>query len=204
MFLRIEAEGGWGRAGHPEATPLPLQVLRIGDVCIGTMPAEVFCEIGLEFRKRSPVQPAFLISLAHGYFGYLPTPRHHALGGYETWLGTSRLEPQASEKMLDALLQMAAETREPRAGRRGDLAGHEPAGTARLGNDAQRPAANGGRDPQRGREVKQGEERPLDLLVVPLTDRETGGVGIRADVYDAAFANLRMTPRQGRNCQGNR
>ena len=60
----------------PEAIPLPLQVLRIGDVCIGTMPNEVFCEIGLEFRKRSPVQPAFMISLAHGYFGYLPTPRH--------------------------------------------------------------------------------------------------------------------------------
>jgi hypothetical protein len=96
---------------YPEAIPLPLQVLRIGDVCIGTMPNEVFCEIGLEFRKRSPVQPAFVISLAHGYFGYLPSPRHFALGGYETWLGTSRLEPQASEKMLDALLQMAAETR---------------------------------------------------------------------------------------------
>jgi hypothetical protein len=96
---------------YPEAVPLPLQVLRIGDVCIGTMPNEVFCEIGLEFRKRSPVQPAFVISLAHGYFGYLPTPRHLALGGYETWLGTNRLEPQASEKMLEALLQMAAEVR---------------------------------------------------------------------------------------------
>jgi hypothetical protein len=97
----------------PEAIPVPLQVLRIGDVCIGTMPTEVFCEIGLEFRKRSPVQPAFLVSLAHGYFGYLPTPRQHALGGYETWLGTSRLEPQASDKMLNALLEMAAETQRP-------------------------------------------------------------------------------------------
>ncbi len=95
----------------PEAIPLPLQVLRIGEVCIGTMPNEVFCEIGLEFRKRSPVQPAFMISLAHGYFGYLPSPRHFALGGYETWLGTNRLEPQASEKMLEVLLQMAAEVR---------------------------------------------------------------------------------------------
>ena len=75
------------------------------------MPCEVFCEIGLEFRKRSPIQPAFLVSLAHGYLGYLPTPRQHALGGYETWLGTSRLEPQASVKMLDALLEMAAEVR---------------------------------------------------------------------------------------------
>jgi hypothetical protein len=106
----IYAQRTTGMAEYPQAVPVPLQVLRIGDVCIGTMPAEVFCEIGLEFRKRSPVQPAFLVSLAHGYFGYLPTPRQHELGGYETWLGTSRLEPHASEKMLNALLEMAAET----------------------------------------------------------------------------------------------
>jgi neutral ceramidase len=89
--------------------PIPLQVLRIGDVCVGTMPNEVLCEIGLEFKQRSPIQPAFLVSLAHGYFGYLPPPRQHALGGYETWMGTNQLEVHASEKMLDALEQMAAE-----------------------------------------------------------------------------------------------
>ncbi|NLZ01197.1 MAG: hypothetical protein GXY25_11725, partial [Pirellulaceae bacterium] len=75
--------------------PTPLQVLRIGEVCIGSLPNEIFCEIGLEFRKRSPVQPAFLVSLAHGYFDYLPTPKQHELGGYETWLATNRLEPKA-------------------------------------------------------------------------------------------------------------
>jgi hypothetical protein len=100
-------------AGYPESIPVPLQILRIGDVCIGSMPNEVFCEIGLEFRKRSPVQPAFLVELAHGYFGYLPTPKQHELGGYETWLGTSHLEPTASDKMLAALLEMAAEVRKP-------------------------------------------------------------------------------------------
>ena len=31
------------------------------------------------------------------------------MGGYETWLGTNRFEPQAAEKMLDTLLEMAAE-----------------------------------------------------------------------------------------------
>lgn len=97
---------------QPKTVPVPLQLFRIGPVCIGTMPVEVFCETGLEFRKRSALQPAFLVSLAHDYMGYLPTPRHFALGGYETWLGTSRLEPQASEKMLDALLEMALEVRD--------------------------------------------------------------------------------------------
>lgn len=99
-------------AEFPETTKVPLQALRIGDVCIGTMPCEVFCEIGLEFKRRSPMQPAFMVSLAHGYFGYLPTPRQHDLGGYETWLGTNRLEREASEKMLAELLEMAGELKD--------------------------------------------------------------------------------------------
>jgi len=97
----------------PATIRVPLQVLRIGTVCIGTTPNEPFAEIGLEFRKRSPAQPAFLVSLAHGCFGYLPTPKHHELGGYETWLGSSRFEPQAAEKTLSALLEMVAEVRLP-------------------------------------------------------------------------------------------
>jgi HEAT repeat protein len=96
-------------ADYPATTPVPLQVLRIGDVCIGSMPCEVFAEIGLEFKERCPLQPAFMVELNHGYFGYLPPPRQHRLGGYETWIGTNRFEPDASVKMLDALLEMAAE-----------------------------------------------------------------------------------------------
>jgi hypothetical protein len=50
-----------------------------------------------------------MVELKHSYLGYLPTPRHFELGGYETWPGTNSLEPQASVKILDALLGMAAE-----------------------------------------------------------------------------------------------
>jgi neutral ceramidase len=105
----IYAERAMRMAEYPDVMSLPLQVLRIGDVCIGTMPNEIFCEIGLEFKSRSPIQPAFMVSLNHGYFGYLPTPQQHQLGGYETWLGTNRLEPNASVKMLDNLIEMAKE-----------------------------------------------------------------------------------------------
>jgi hypothetical protein len=96
-------------ANYPKSVKLPLQILRIGDTCVGSMPCEVFCEIGLDFRDKNPHKNAFLVSLAHGSYGYLPTPRHHKLGGYETWLGTNRLEVPASDKMLAALLEMAGE-----------------------------------------------------------------------------------------------
>lgn len=103
----IYAQRAQVMANYPPTTTVPLQVFQIGDVCIGTMPFEIFCEIGLEFKTRSPRQPALMVSLAHGYFGYLPTPRQHRLGGYETWLGTNRVEPDASNKLLEHLLDMA-------------------------------------------------------------------------------------------------
>ncbi|MEO6741176.1 MAG: neutral/alkaline non-lysosomal ceramidase N-terminal domain-containing protein [Chthoniobacteraceae bacterium] len=87
----------------------PLQVFRIGDIGIGTSPCETFAEMGLDFKKRSPFAHSFMVELNHAYMGYLPTPRHFELGGYETWPGTNSLEPQASVKLLDALLEIAAD-----------------------------------------------------------------------------------------------
>lgn len=91
---------------YPERGKIPLQVFRVGDVGIGTIPTEVFVEIGLEMKKRSPFKPTFVVSLAHGYFGYLPTVEQHKLGGYETWLGTNRLEIEAAPKIIETLLSM--------------------------------------------------------------------------------------------------
>ena len=69
----------------------------------------MFAEIGLDFKKLSPLKPAFMIELNHGYYGYLPTPRHFKLGGYETWLGTNRLAPDTSDKLMKHLVEMAGE-----------------------------------------------------------------------------------------------
>jgi len=92
-----------------EPAKVPLQVLLIGDICIGTTPCETYTEIGLAFQKRSPFKNTFMIELNHGYLGYLPTPRHFELGGYSTWPGTNYLEPLASEKIVDQLIEMAKE-----------------------------------------------------------------------------------------------
>ncbi len=96
---------------YPPRGPIPLQAFRIGDAGIATIPTEVFVEIGLEMKKRSPFKPTYVVSLAHGYLGYLPTPEQHKLGGYETWLGTNRLEVDASTKIVTALLEMLEKLR---------------------------------------------------------------------------------------------
>lgn len=112
---RIYAERTLQLAKAPKELALPVQALRIGDVCIGSLPCETLVEIGLEFKQRSPIKQAFMVSLNHGYYGYLPTPRQHELGGYETWPGTNRLEKQASVKFLDLLVGMAGELNSPPA-----------------------------------------------------------------------------------------
>jgi hypothetical protein len=92
-------------------TKLPVQLLKIGDICLGTTPCETFAETGMEFREKNPFPKSFMVELANGYYGYMPTPRHFELGGYETWPGTNNLEPEASVKVMDALLEMATEVK---------------------------------------------------------------------------------------------
>jgi len=93
----------------PDEVAAPLQTLRIGDLGIATAPFEVFAETGLEIKELSPLKSTFTIELAHGSLGYLPTPRHFEIGGYETWLGTNNVEPEASTKMVKTLMEMFAE-----------------------------------------------------------------------------------------------
>lgn len=106
---RIYAERTLARADVPPRIDVVLQALRIGDLAITSLPFEVFVEIGLDLKARSPFAQSFTISLANGSEGYLPTPRHHTLGGYETWLGTNRVDEQAAPLMADALLEMLGE-----------------------------------------------------------------------------------------------
>jgi hypothetical protein len=70
------------------------------------IPFEVFVEIGLKLKQKSPFGRTFTISHANGSHGYLPTAEQHKLGGYETWLGTSRVEFQAADRIVKNLLEM--------------------------------------------------------------------------------------------------
>lgn len=109
--------GGWGPEVYsreavlldafPDQMPLVIQTFKIGELGIAAIPCEVFAEIGLEIKKRSPLKPSFTIELANGYNGYLPTPAQHKLGGYETWRArSSYLEVDASTKILATVMNL--------------------------------------------------------------------------------------------------
>lgn len=93
-------------ADVPDTVSVPIQAFRIGDLAIGAIPFEVFTDIGLEIKKGTPFERTFTISLANGSYGYLPTPEQHQLGGYETWLGTNKVEVEASRKITSTLLDL--------------------------------------------------------------------------------------------------
>ncbi|WP_417390431.1 neutral/alkaline non-lysosomal ceramidase N-terminal domain-containing protein [Gimesia sp.] len=90
----------------PPTIDVVVQTHRIGDLAVAAMPFEVFAEIGLELKQRSPIKPLMNISIANGSHGYLPTPEQHRLDGYETWIGVNKVQLDASEKMVDALVEM--------------------------------------------------------------------------------------------------
>jgi len=92
-----------------ETVNVLVQALRIGDFAICAIPFETFAEIGLELKRRSPFPRTMVIGIANGSYGYLPTPEQHRLGGYETWLGTCRVQEDASVILSGQLLEMLAE-----------------------------------------------------------------------------------------------
>jgi neutral ceramidase len=95
----------------PPLAQVPLQAFRIGELAVAATPIETFVEVGLEIKAKTPFPKAFTISIANGSFGYMPTPAQHKLGGYESWLGTNRVELEAAPKMIARLLAMMQEMR---------------------------------------------------------------------------------------------
>jgi hypothetical protein len=117
----VDKLGGWTDnyareqlllADWPEKVSLPLQVFRIGSLAIAGWPGEIFAASGLDLKHRSPVKPLFNVSLANGWYGYIPPPDQFTLGAYETWrMRTSPLETNAIPIMTDSFLRSLQELR---------------------------------------------------------------------------------------------
>ena len=98
---------------YPEDVEIILQTVRIGNLAICAIPCEVFVEIGLDLKRRSPFASTFTIELANGYNGYLPTVKQQGLGGYETWRArSSYLEVDAAPKIVAQIMRLLAELHE--------------------------------------------------------------------------------------------
>lgn len=82
-----------------------VQVLAIGpDLAVVGLPGEIFAELGLDLRRRSPFAHTIVLGLANEAIGYVPTRRAYDEGGYEPT--SSRLAPGGGELLVDAALEL--------------------------------------------------------------------------------------------------
>ena len=59
--------------GENPVDTLPVHTVRVGDVALVTQPCELYCQFGLEIKRRSPAPLTAVVGLADGFCGYCPT-----------------------------------------------------------------------------------------------------------------------------------
>jgi hypothetical protein len=82
----------------------PLTVVVIDDnLALVGMPGEIFVQFQLALKSRSPLADTFLVGYTNGFYGYFPTLRDAAAGGYGGKTATY-VEPGAGERLTDEAL----------------------------------------------------------------------------------------------------
>jgi len=89
----------------PSVWSLEVQALRLGrDTAIVTLPGEIFVELGLAIKRRSPFANTFVVELANDNCAYVPTREAFAQGAYE--VENSRLAPGGGEALVEEAVKL--------------------------------------------------------------------------------------------------
>jgi len=91
------------------APPMRSRVTAIAldGIALVGLPGEVFCEIGINIRARSPFPRTFVIAYANRVLGYIPTRQAYDEGGYEVdgaykYYAIAKVAPTAQEMLEQA------------------------------------------------------------------------------------------------------
>ncbi len=100
---------------HPHPEPLKHvrhQAIRIGDAVFVTVPCEVFTEIGLKIKQQSPIEKTFVLGLAAGHSGYIPTAEEYLEGGYA--VVNTHYSPKCENVTINACLEQINKVKDNR------------------------------------------------------------------------------------------
>ena len=98
-----------GREGKPHR--VEVQVIAFGrDTAWVALPGEVFVELGLAIKKRSPFPNTFVVELANENIGYIPDRRSYSEGNYEP--ESARCAAGSGEKLVETAARILAELQE--------------------------------------------------------------------------------------------
>ncbi len=115
--FQVLIDNGWYRwslerlkemHARQEGESAEIQLLQVGQTVFGGIPAEYFSQYALFIKENSSRPRTFVVSLANGWVGYIPDrPAFDRIGGHEsTWCFSSRMEPEAGNRMASQLVDM--------------------------------------------------------------------------------------------------
>jgi len=101
------------RFGEHPRDILPIHIVRIGGVTLVTQPTELFCQFGIDIKRRSPHPVTAVLSICDGYSGYCPTYDAAISGGYSsTAIYWTRFTPETGYRIVDEACRLLRELAE--------------------------------------------------------------------------------------------
>jgi hypothetical protein len=89
---------------------IELHAVRIGDAAILSHPAELYCQFGLDIKRRSPAPITAVAGITGAYCGYVPTTYGPMTGGYSgEAIYWCRLIPEGGYMLVDAAAKLLNE-----------------------------------------------------------------------------------------------
>jgi hypothetical protein len=97
------------RQAQGRAIPVEQICFSIGDAAFITFPGELYTEIGMRIKAESPFRRTYIMGLANGELGYVPTRRAIAQGGYAE--DVRRVDGSAEEIVVRQSLALLGKVR---------------------------------------------------------------------------------------------
>jgi neutral ceramidase len=96
----------------PTSLDGPITAVRIGDGVIATGPGEIFGEIGMAVKERSPADVTLYAGYTNGIVTYFPTAAEYPFGGYEPDYGNrsfgqpAQVAPESEQVLTETAVRL--------------------------------------------------------------------------------------------------
>ena len=88
-----------------EVLDTEVHIIRLGSIAFASNPFELFLDYGNQIRARSLAEQTFLIQLANGAEGYIPTEKAEAGGHYSAFIASGLVGHVGGEQLVRVTLQ---------------------------------------------------------------------------------------------------
>ena len=97
----------WKMLSHDSVEEMPVHVVRLDDLAMVFQPTELYCQFGVDLKRRSLAPMTAVADCSNSFSGYCPTYAGYLGGGYSGdptfW---TRLDPKAGYQIVDEASRM--------------------------------------------------------------------------------------------------